>query len=73
MEQNHFYRLQIVQFECPKVRNPYVSFTYGEFPFPVFSPCEVNETKGFQKVQRYLTLGIQTNHLPGTRLISLKV
>ena len=37
--QNQFIRLQMVQFECPKVRNPCVSFTFGEIPFPIFSPC----------------------------------
>ena len=38
LEQNQFNRLQKVQFECSKVRNPCVSFTFEEFPFPMFSP-----------------------------------
>ena len=29
----------MVQFECPKARNPYVSFTFDEFMFPFFCPC----------------------------------
>ena len=37
-EQNQFNRLQMVQSECPKVRNPCVSFTFGWFPFPHFQP-----------------------------------
>ena len=32
-----FNRLQMVQFECARVRNPCFSFTFGEFPFPIFS------------------------------------
>ena len=37
MEQNQFNRLQMVQFECPRVINSGVSFTFEEFPFPIFS------------------------------------
>ena len=29
----------MVQFEWPSVRKPCVSFTFGEFPFSIFSPC----------------------------------
>ena len=37
--QNQLYPLQMVQFECPGVRNPLVSSTFEDFPFPIFSPC----------------------------------
>ena len=37
--QNQLYRLQVVQFECPRFWNPYVSLTFQELPFPNFSPC----------------------------------
>ena len=37
--QNLFNRLQMVQFECPRVRNPLVSSTFEEFLFPIFCPC----------------------------------
>ena len=36
--QNQFTRLKMVQFDCPRVRIPCVSFTFGEFLFPIFSP-----------------------------------
>ena len=39
MEQDQFNRLQMVQLECPKVRNPCASSTFEDFPFPIFSPC----------------------------------
>ena len=39
LEQYQFYKLQMVQFECPRVRSPQVSLTFIEFPFPIFSPC----------------------------------
>ena len=43
LERNQLNRLQIVQFECPKYRNPYGSFTFECLPFPHFqrisSPC----------------------------------
>ena len=35
MEQNQLNRLQMVQFECPKYRNPCISFT---FAFPAIGP-----------------------------------
>ena len=38
LEQNPFNWLDMAQFEFPKVGNPCVSFTYGEFPFPLFCP-----------------------------------
>ena len=28
----------MVQFECPMVRNPFISFTFGDFPFFHFPP-----------------------------------
>ena len=36
-ERNMLNRLKMAQFECPKVRNPCVSFTYGDIPLPMFS------------------------------------
>ena len=39
LEQNQLSRRQMVQFGCPKVRNPCVSFTFVQFPFPIFIPC----------------------------------
>ena len=36
---NQFNRLQMVQFECTRVRNLCLSPTFGEIPFPIFSPC----------------------------------
>ena len=39
LEQYQLTRLQMVQFEFPRVRNPCVSLTFGEFTFPIFSPC----------------------------------
>ena len=35
LEQNQLNRLQMVQFECPKYRNPCISFT---FAFPAIGP-----------------------------------
>ena len=50
LEQIQFNRLQIVQFDCIGVRNPFVSFSFGDFPFPIFSPallpsslCSINK------------------------------
>ena len=34
-----FYRLQMVQFECPRVTNTLVSSNFEEFPIPIFWPC----------------------------------
>ena len=31
-------RMHLVQFECPRVRNPLVLFTFGGIPFPHFQP-----------------------------------
>ena len=39
LEQNQFNRLQMVQFECTRFRNPLVSSTFEEFPFPISWPC----------------------------------
>ena len=39
LEQNHFYRLQIVQFECPNVRNPCVSSTFEDSTAWVTATC----------------------------------
>ena len=39
-EQNQFNRLQIVQFECPRVSNPCVLITVGGISFPISSPCQ---------------------------------
>ena len=39
LERNQFNRLQMVQFECHRVINPCVSFTFEEFPFPIFCPA----------------------------------
>ena len=36
-EQNWLNRLQMVQFECPRHSNPFVSLRLGEFHFPIFS------------------------------------
>ena len=36
LEQKQFNRLQMVQFECPRVRKFLVSSTFDEFPFPIF-------------------------------------
>ena len=38
LEQNLLTRLQMVQFECPRVTNPCASLTLGGFPFPHFQP-----------------------------------
>ena len=35
-------RLQMVQFECPRYGNPYVSITFKEFLFPIFSPFSLS-------------------------------
>ena len=40
-EQNQFDRLQMVQFERPRVIHPWVSSTFEEFPFPIFCSCSV--------------------------------
>ena len=43
MEKNPLNRLQMVQFECPRVRNLMVSFTFGEFPFLIFCHCIIKK------------------------------
>ena len=35
MEQHKFNRLYMVQFDYPRVIQPFVSFTFEEFPFPI--------------------------------------
>ena len=37
MRPNQLNRLKTVQLRCPKVRNLCVSFTFGKFPFLIFS------------------------------------
>ena len=39
LDQNQLEMLQMVQFECPRITHPLVSFTFEEFSFPIFSSC----------------------------------
>ena len=43
LEQNQFDRLQMVQLECPRVRNPSVSSTFEEIHLPNISPSGANK------------------------------
>ena len=47
-------RLQMVQFECPRVRNPFVSFSFREFPFqPLLPPLSAVIRNGFIIFSKY--------------------
>ena len=39
LDQNQLKMLQMVQFECPRITHPLVSFTFEEFSFLIFSSC----------------------------------
>ena len=39
MGQNQLNRLLMVLLECPRVRNPCISFAFEEFPFPISAPA----------------------------------
>ena len=84
-EQKWPYRLQIVQFECPRHSNPHVSLRLGEFQFPIISrplSCMGNK-KWFiigGWVKRWKTIGTKSVEqvangpflmLPGQKLLCL--
>ena len=54
--QNQLYPLQMVQFECPGVRNPLVSSTFEDFPFPIFSPCSFLPSS-FCSIKNWVIMG----------------
>ena len=46
----------MVQFECPRVRNCLESFTFKEFPFPIFRPCPFLSSS-FPIIKKWFIMG----------------